>query len=112
MQATASGCQALRNGSTLPHCKKLYSYVFDEFLPAHRVGTVVLAGHWPAQALSPLKHTIRYLRRYADRVVVLGPPAEYDQSFPRLLARSIMEHDPTLPEHHRIDGPRPLDRRF
>jgi peptidoglycan/LPS O-acetylase OafA/YrhL len=112
MQATASSCQPVRDDAARTHCKKLFSYVFDEFLPHQHVNTLVLAGHWPAAALGPLRRTINEAQRYVDRIVVLGPPVEYDAPFPKLLARSLAEHDPDLPARHRRTEPQVLDRRY
>ena len=111
MQATATGCQALWKARGGPaRCRKLFAYVFDEFLPAQRVDTVVLAGHWPGGDVKALKKTVEHVLRYADRVVVLGPVVEYDQAVPRLLARSIAEKDEKLPAEHLLKKPRSLDK--
>ena len=112
LQATASGCQAVRGGKGAAHCMRLFSFVFDEFLPKHHVDAVILAGHWPMNVLQPLLKTVRYLRAVTARVVVLGPVVEYDQGLPRLLARSILEDDPTLPLRHLRRDPPLLDKRY
>ncbi|HYP77532.1 MAG TPA: acyltransferase family protein [Polyangiaceae bacterium] len=112
LQATASGCAAARQVPGPKRCTRLFSSVFDEFLPQHHVDAVVLAGRWPAQGLAPLEKTIAYLKPYATRIIVLGPVVEYDQPFPQLLARSITESDPGLPARHLISSQNRLDRRY
>jgi peptidoglycan/LPS O-acetylase OafA/YrhL len=112
LQATSSGCQAVRRGRGASHCKSLFKYVFEEFLPQHRVDAVILAGHWPKGSLPGLLATIKDLRPLTPRVIVLGPPAEYDQSFPALLARSIELDQPLLPLEHLLPGPKELDRSY
>ena len=112
LQATASGCQPARKDSGAKRCTKLFAYVFDEFLPTHRVDTLILAGRWPKASLPALRRTVAYVRPFADRVVVLGPIVEYDQSFPQLLARSITENDPGLPARHLLPHQAAIDRAY
>ncbi|HET9953646.1 MAG TPA: acyltransferase family protein [Polyangiaceae bacterium] len=110
LQATASGCQAVRDGGGATRCTRLFRKIFDEFLPNHHVDAVVLAGHWPKHNLRALLRTIGYLRDKADRIIVLGPVVEYRQVFPLLLARSIAENNPDLIEQNRAPYERQLDR--
>jgi hypothetical protein len=112
LQATASGCPPLRKGLGPPRCRQLYAYVFEEYLPKHHVDTIVLAGHWPGPVARELKRTVKHLRAFARRVIVLGPVAEYDDDVPRLLARSILEDDPALPARHLRPTVKPLDARL
>jgi hypothetical protein len=112
LQATSSGCQAVRRGHGAARCISLFKYVFEEFLPRHPVDAVILAGHWPKGSLPGLLATIADLRPLTRRVIVLGPPAEYDQAFPPLLARSIELDQPLLPLEHLLPGPRELDRSY
>jgi len=112
MQATASGCAAVRGGAGPKRCTQLFAFVFNDFLPKHRVDTVVLAGRWPRWSYPALESTIRYLQPLVDRVVILGPPVEYDQSFPRLLAEGIVAHDAGLAARHLVAKPRSSDRFF
>ena len=112
LQATSSGCQALHIDPGAPRCRKLFAYVFDDFLVHHHVNTIVLAGRWPASTIDKLTDTIAYLKPLVDRVVVLGPMVEYDQPFPQILARSIVQHDPSLIAKHLEAKQRNTDRAF
>jgi len=112
LQATASGCEAVRHGSGAKRCTALFNDVFDQFLPSHRVDTLVVAGRWPRQTLPQLQKTIAYAKRLAGRVVVLGPVVEYDRAFPELLAQSILEKDPELVSKHLVPAQRKTDRFF
>ena len=112
LQATASGCEATLHGTGAKRCTKLFEYVFNEFLPAHHLDAIVLAGRWPGASLQPLERTIPYIRPFADRIVVFGPIVEYDQPFPRLLARSITENAADLPAQHLQPKQRTADRRY
>ncbi|HWZ91544.1 MAG TPA: acyltransferase family protein [Polyangiaceae bacterium] len=112
LQATASGCEAVRGGEGAKRCTDLFAYVFDEFLPSHHVDTLVLAGRWPRGTLPALLKTIHYVRPFVGRVVVLGPVVEYNRPFPQLLASSITENDPGLPARHLVATQRSNDRFF
>ena len=112
LQVTSSGCEALHGGPGGKRCLKLFAYVFDDFLVANHVDTIVLAGRWPRYTLPRLQETIAYLKPLVGRVVVLGPVVEYDRPFPELLAQSIVSHDATLISSHLIPAQRRTDRYF
>jgi peptidoglycan/LPS O-acetylase OafA/YrhL len=112
LQATASGCEAVHHGGGAKRCTQLFAFVFDEFLPAHHLDTIVLAGRWPRNTLPGLLETITYLRPFVDRVVVLGPVVEYDRLFPELLASSITDKDPELTARHLVRAQKTNDRIF
>jgi len=112
LQATASGCEALHHGPGGKRCTRLFAEIFDDFLPKNRVDTVILSGRWPRSALPQLLKTIDYLKPMVGRVVVLGPVVEYDQPFPELLARSIVDKDPELSGKHLVPSQRKADRYF
>lgn len=110
LQATASGCEAVRGGGGPKRCTELFAYTFDEFIPAHQLDAIVLAGRWPRWSIEGLEKTVAYLQPFAKRVVVLGPIVEYDRPFPQLLASSITEHDSALPARHLVAEQGKLDR--
>jgi peptidoglycan/LPS O-acetylase OafA/YrhL len=112
LQATASGCEAVRGGRGPKRCTDLFAYVFDEFLPTHHVDTVILAGRWPRSTLPALLTTIQYLHPFVGRVVVLGPVVEYNRPFPQLLASSIAENDPGSTARHLVAAQRTTDLLF
>ena len=112
LQATSSGCQALHVDPGAQRCRKLFAYVFDEFLVRHHVDTIVLAGRWPRSTLESLQETIAYLKPLVGRVVVLGPMVEYNQPFPQILAQSIVQHDPSSIARHLELKQRKTDRAF
>lgn len=88
-QATAVGHRPLleHRGSGNP-CQELYRFIFDVHLPSRRYETVFLAGRWQSGDLAHLPRTIRYVRKYCDRVVVLGPMNEYEGDLPKLMIRA------------------------
>ena len=85
------------------------NYTLRDYLPAHRVDTVLLAARWDHSDLPRLQHTINVLKKDGVRVVVFGPVVQYDSALPRLLAISIQQGDPTLPASHRVAYYRQLD---
>lgn len=112
LQANASGCSAILGGLGAPRCTRLFDYVFREFLPKHRLDAVILDNRWLTQNVPDVVRTAKYLRYFADRVIVFGPIVEYDQPLPRLLARSILGRDPGLPARHRNAAKRATDLAF
>ncbi|HEY4103217.1 MAG TPA: acyltransferase family protein [Polyangiaceae bacterium] len=112
LQATASGCEAVRRGTGAQRCTQLMDFVFDEFLPQHHVDTIVLAGRWPRDTLHGLEKTIAYLKPLASRVIVLGPVVEYSRPFPQLLASSITSNDGDIIKQHLLPAQHATDLLF
>lgn len=120
MQATAAGCKPLLEARTAPNgfdrvserrstCLNLMSFVYNDYLPAHRIGTVLIAARWGAEDLAALHRTIQWAARLGVKVVLFGPMVEYDTPLPRLLAVSIQSNDLLVPHRHLLIGNWPLD---
>jgi peptidoglycan/LPS O-acetylase OafA/YrhL len=87
-QATASGCMPIIPLDGLPRCTDLMRYVFEEFLPANPVDTLILSARWRNVDISSLQQTAHHLARYARQVIVLGPTLEYTADLPLLLMKN------------------------
>ena len=113
LQATASGCRPFLGGDKDDVCRPLMDFVMKDFLPRHRVDTIVLAGSWSNDdtEIPLLPGTVSYLRRYADRVVVVGPINGYDRPLPELLANDIRE-SASRTDSHAIKAIPRLDARM
>ncbi len=73
-------------GTTGPSaCTTTYDAVFEQ-ARAGRIQELVLAARWHATDAPKIAKTITALKAAGVKVTVVGPPVEYDQSFPRLLA--------------------------
>jgi len=105
MQATASGCKPTLThpGSAEERCVALMDRMFDDYLPAHKVDTVVLAARWKRDDLPRLEATLTRLRAQGLDVIVFGPIIEYRSPLPRLLAVSDRMHDPDFVDEQRVD---------
>lgn len=93
LQANSSGCKPTIPASGERRCTILMDYMFQTYLPAHHVDAIVLAGRWVSDDVAKVKATCEILRKYADRIIVMGPIVEYDQPLPKLLARGILTND-------------------
>jgi len=102
LQATASGCGAFIHLTGAPRCTTLFAFIFREFLPKHHLDGIVYHGRWTLSYERDILETAKFLRPFADRIIVIGPPVEYDEPLPKLLSRAIAEHDEALPHRHLV----------
>src|SRR5262249_26498869 len=110
MQATISGCRPFVTPRDLsPRCHDLVRFIYDEYLPSHKVEAVLLAGRWVYGDLARLSRTIPWFREHGIKVIVFGPMVEYDSPLPRLLASGIRYGSKDIVERHRISATRDLD---
>jgi peptidoglycan/LPS O-acetylase OafA/YrhL len=91
--AGASGCRPTLGAAGATWCEKLMRLIFDEHIPNASLDGVILAAGWREEDLRPLQATEDFLANYVDRIVILGPSIEYQDSFPLLLARSRLSGD-------------------
>ncbi|EJN08096.1 acyltransferase family protein [Herbaspirillum sp. YR522] len=90
LQATHTGCRPAIADLAQPKgaCQKFVSQIVTEWLPAHPVDVVVLAGRWTRADLPGLPKVIAAARQHAKRVVVVGPIQQYVSALPRFLVRA------------------------
>jgi peptidoglycan/LPS O-acetylase OafA/YrhL len=112
LQATASGCKPVLHSTGSPRCTELMTLVFKKFLPSNHLDAIILSARWAEKDAQSARETAHYLSQYADKVIVLGPTAEFDQVFPRLLARSLYEKDPQMIFRHERQQQRLIDAKF
>ena len=111
MQATASGCKPTleQNIGADEKCVQLMHFIFSEYLPTHRVDTLLIAARWDHGDLERLPRTIAAIKPQASEIVLFGPIVQYDSALPRLLALSIKQKNPEIPADHRISYYESLD---
>ena len=112
LQALSSGCKPVSGGTGLHRCTTLMQSMFDDFIPKHHFKAIILSARWEGEDLDLLVKTVVKLKPYADKVIVMGPRVLYRSPLPRLVAMSLIKHDPGLVGQGREDGQRPLDRKF
>lgn len=113
MQATASMCRpAIPEISALEtrSCPRMMNFVFEEFLPAHKIDKVLLAASWKDEDLADLTTVIDRLKARGIDVAVLGPIVEYDLALPRLLADELRRGDKSAARVRRTSGIQERDR--
>jgi hypothetical protein len=73
------------------------------------VDALILASRWVEADLPRLTRTVAWAKARGIKVVVVGPIVQYDAALPRLLAISIRENNPRLPNQHRVKSYERLD---
>lgn len=109
LQATSSGCRPLIGGRGEARCTDLMRFVFETFLPVHRVDGIILSGRWTMGDLDALVATAKAVAPQVGEVIVLGPRPEYWHPLPRDLVLGIVWQDPNYAKADLRDLPRELD---
>jgi len=109
MQASSSACAPVLQPSGSPDCRKMMTYIFQTYLPAHPVQGLLLIARWLPKDLDQLNATIAWAMQHQVPVTVFGPVPEYDGPLPRLLAYSIAWNKPGLPGQHRVPNSQIMD---
>jgi len=109
MQASTAACEPSLDPTSSPDCRKMMTYIFDTYLPAHSVQGLFVAGRWEAKDMGALTGVVAWAKKHQVPVTVFGPVPEYDAPLPRLLAYSIAWNEPNLVSQHLVAGPRDLD---
>ena len=103
LQATVAACRPLvvQPASNDTNCLRIMHQIFREFLPAHQVDTLVLAGRWAPYEMDALGQTVAELQKMGVHTVIVGPNIEYDEPLPRVLAMAARKGRPAEIEEHR-----------
>jgi peptidoglycan/LPS O-acetylase OafA/YrhL len=109
MQASTNACEPVLHPSGSPDCRRMMSYVFDNYLHNHRVDGLFMVARWEEKDIDELTATIAWAKQHQLAVTVFGPMPEYDGPLPRLLAYSIAWNEPSLPSRHRVASTKRLD---
>ena len=107
LRAASSGCKPVvpRDPDAAARCNRMMEFVFDDYLPQHRVDWVILAGAWNASDASKVAATLDWLREKGIRVILAGPVVRYHAPLPQLLALAEQRSDPGLVDRsRRADG--------
>jgi peptidoglycan/LPS O-acetylase OafA/YrhL len=109
MQASTAACEPSLYPSGSDDCKKMMSYIFQQYLPTHQVQGMFIVGRWEPKHLGPLTGLISWAKEHQLPVIVFGPVPEYDAPLPRLLAYSIAWTKPGLASQHLVSSSKVLD---
>ena len=107
--AAVWGCKPSLHPDGTALCKQMENFVFQKYLPSHRVAGLLIEARWYRQNLDALSDIIAWAKKNGVKVSVFGPVAEYDAPLPRLLAYSIAWNKPDLAQQHRSAYSEALD---
>jgi peptidoglycan/LPS O-acetylase OafA/YrhL len=102
LQASATPCKPLLHAIGSDACKQLMSFIFQSYLPTHRIQGLFIKARWHDSELEQLGETIQWARSNQIPVVVFGPTPEYDAPLPQLLAYSIARNKPDMAAKHQV----------
>jgi peptidoglycan/LPS O-acetylase OafA/YrhL len=111
LQATASACAPVRGNYDSSACGSLRRFMYERYLPKHRVDMVILTEAWRTPAdLEVLEPALVWFRANRIPVIVIGPGPEYSAALPLLLSLGERWHVPGLAAHRLIRKAGDLDR--
>ena len=112
LQATASGCLPIHEGSGDRRCRDLWTYLIEEILPDQHFDAIVMVGRWKKGSEAAAFTTAKDLSAHADRVLVIGSNVEFPLALPRLLASHSPEANFHGIEKKESRLPREVDQDF
>ena len=112
MQASTFNCAPLLRPAPHPDCEKMTAYIFQSYLPSHRIQGLFMVGRWTDTQLPDLTKTIAWAKQHDLPVTVFGPVPEYDGPLPRLLAYSIAWNKPNFASQHRVNSISAIDAKM
>lgn len=114
LQATAAGCKPIKNQSGREFCTELRDFVLNDFLPTHRMDTIIVSARWVESDAGALTPTLSDLEQYADKVILIGPTPEYSRGLARIIATAVANDIPPrlAASEHRRPEPRIVDAAF
>jgi peptidoglycan/LPS O-acetylase OafA/YrhL len=109
MQASTAACAPSLAPTGSPDCKKMMSYIFEQYLPTHSIAGLLLAGRWEPTDIDSVAQIVAWAAQHQVPIMIFGPVPEYDAPLPRLLAYSIAWNKPKMPSSHLVAGPEQMD---
>lgn len=86
IQATSAGCKPLYRQDLRNPCTDLVDYVYDQWIPEHKIDGIIISARWAPEDIAPLRATLDHLKSRSDNIIVMGPTVEYTEALPDLLA--------------------------
>lgn len=115
-QVTAAGCRpALEYDavSRYPFCPKLMRWALRDYIAKRPPDLLVLAARWEESDMPALRSLLLAMREKGQAVLLVGPPAQWSQFVPRLLALSHeREQGTALADSLRVFSSDDLDHRM
>lgn len=95
-QVTSSGCTPIMPYQGIQRCTELMYWAYNTLIPSKHYDTIILSAHWGYVNHQGIVDTVKYLQKYTNRIVVLGPSMQYTQPLPRLLVELKEGEDSNL----------------
>lgn len=86
IQATSAGCKPVLHNALNNPCTSLVSYLYNEWIPQHKIDGIIISARWLPEDIAPLQYTLSQLKLISNNIVVMGPTIEYNEALPDLLA--------------------------
>lgn len=112
MQASTAACEPSLHPAGTEDCRQMTTYIFQDFLPKHRIQGLLIAGRWEEKDMGALTDVIGWAQQRQIPVTVFGPVPEYDGPLPRLLAYATAWNRPDMASHHLVPGSEAMDARM
>jgi peptidoglycan/LPS O-acetylase OafA/YrhL len=112
LQATSSGCLPTLDTVGERHCLEVRKAIFETFLPNHRVDKIIMSAFWTYPDLTAIPKTVKFLKQYADEIIIVGPTPRYNISLPRILVERYegLNASTTIERRQLNDEPFKLDK--
>jgi hypothetical protein len=112
MQASNNDCAPVLRPSGSADCRKLMAYIFQSYLPTHRIDGLLMVARWLEKDMDELSATIAWANQHQLPISVFGPMPEYDGPLRRLLAYSVAWNKPKLAAAHLVPNGQYLDAKM
>jgi len=112
MQASNNDCAPVLHPSGSADCRKLMAYIFQSYLPTHRIDGLLMVARWLEKDMDELTATIAWANQHQLPISVFGPMPEYDGPLRRLLAYSVAWNKPKLAAAHLVPNGQYLDAKM
>jgi peptidoglycan/LPS O-acetylase OafA/YrhL len=112
MQVNVAACPSVIRHDKPGLCKSVMDYIFQSYLPSHRIDGLILESDWDMSLLPALDKTLAWAQQHQIPVIVVGCVPEYDAPLARLVAYSIEWNKPELPREHRLARDAQVEQRL
>jgi peptidoglycan/LPS O-acetylase OafA/YrhL len=112
MQVNIAACPSVIRHDKPGLCKSVMDYIFQSYLPSHRIDGLIIESDWDMSLLPALDETLAWAKQHQIPVIVIGCVPEYDAPLARLVAYSIEWNKPELPREHRLARDAQVEQRL
>ncbi|BBC70963.1 acyltransferase [Altererythrobacter sp. B11] len=112
-QASMVGCPpGIYPGVGGKTCERFFRSLLTQWVPEHKPAAVLLAGRWHVGDYDLVRATLADPRLADTKLILIGPPPQYESALPRLLVAAESRKDPHLPARFADPQAFPVDRKL